>query len=180
MHIIGALIGAILTGLMWWILLGNGREAINMWLDSRAEKDRQAKGTADTLRAREQEKRAPLRAIADPREAATAILVAIAEARGTLTDEQRHEIRAQMRTVLGYADELDHHLAVAQHASRTAGSAATVIDEAAAMLEERLGDNERAEMLDMAIAIAALHGGATDAQEALLAKLRKRLGLDAA
>jgi uncharacterized tellurite resistance protein B-like protein len=177
MHIIGALIGAIFTGLMWWVIFGNGKDAINLWLDSRNEKDRTAKTASDAMRAREQEKRAPLRSLVDPREAATAVLVALAEARGAMTDEQRHEIRAQMRTVLGYDDALDHHLAVAHHASRAAGSPTTVIDETAPLFEANLNESERAELLSMVEAVVALHGGPTDAQADLIDKLRKRIGL---
>jgi len=178
MHIVGALLGAVLTGLAWWVMFGNGREAIDMWLDRRADAEKAGAGAADSLRARESEKRAPLRALTDPREAAVAVLVAISEARGTLTDEQRREIFAQMRIVLGYDDKLDHVFAVAQHASRSAAAPATVIDETAALFERWLDERERGELVGMAEAVAALHGGATDGQALLIRKLARRLGQD--
>lgn len=179
MHIIGLVLGGIMTGLFWWIMFGNGKQAIDMWLDGRNERERQAKSSADGLRAREQEKRAPLKSITDPREAAIAVLAAVAEARGSMTDEQRAEIKAQMRTVLGYESDLDHYLAVGHHAAGRAGSPAIVIDETVPMFLDRLDARERRDVLAMAEAVAALHGGATDAQETLLQRLGGKLGIAA-
>lgn len=175
MHIIGAILGAIMTGLFWWIIFGNGKEAIDMLLDKRNAENRAKKSAENSLAAREQERRAALRAISDPREAATAVMVAVAESRGTVTDEQTAEIKAQMRTVLGFADALDHHLSVAQHASRRAAVPATVIDETAQLFQSHLDARERGELVAMVDAVAKLHGGPTEAQASLIERLRRAL-----
>lgn len=180
MPLIGALLGAIMTGLMWWILFGNGKEAIDMWLDKRNEEARRKQTTADAVQARDHDRRAALRTLQDPREAAIAVMVAVAEARGDLTAEQTAEIRAQMRTVLGYTDRLDDHIVLARHASRTAGKPEVVIDETAGLFVECLTPDERDDLMRMIEAVAALHGGATDPQQALLLRLTRRLGMGTA
>lgn len=180
MPFIGALLGAIMTGLMWWLLFGNGKEAIDYWLDQRNARKNDATSTTEANTGRENERRAALRTLQDPREAAIAVMVAVAEARGDLTAEQTHEIRAQMRTVLGYADRLDDHIVLARHASRTAGKAEAVIDETVGLFLSCLTVAERGDLIGMVEAVAALHGGGTDAQLGLIARLKRRLGLPAA
>ena len=179
MPFIGALLGAIMTGLMWWVLFGNGKEVIEHWLDSRNEEARRKASGEEAMRGRENERRAALRTLQDPREAAIAVMVAVAEARGDLTAEQTHEIRAQMRTALGYTDRLDDHIVLARHASRTAGKPETVIDETTGLFHDCLTMDERRDLMAMVEAVAGLHGGATDAQIGLIGRLRRHLRLPA-
>ncbi len=87
MPFIGALLGAIMTGLMWWVLFGNGKEVIEHWLDSRNEEARRKASGEEAMRGRENERRAALRTLQDPREAAIAVMVAVAEARGLARPE---------------------------------------------------------------------------------------------
>lgn len=173
MHIVGAIIGAVMTGIFWWILFGNGREAINYWLDKKNDETRAKQSASNSLQAREQERRAALRAIADPREAAVAVMIAVAESRGHMTDEQQAEIKAQMRTVLGFDNALEHHLTIAQHASRSASSPATVIDETADMFRRNLNRQELDELVSMVEAVCRLHGGPTDLQASLIERLKR-------
>ncbi|HRJ69848.1 MAG TPA: hypothetical protein PK812_09580, partial [Beijerinckiaceae bacterium] len=63
MPFLAALAGAIMTGVMYWLLFGNGREVISQWLDQRNEQARRDQDTAASMRARISEARAPLRAL---------------------------------------------------------------------------------------------------------------------
>lgn len=174
MPIIGAILSAVLTGLFYWVVFGNGKEAIMQWLDSRDEAKRQKDATDSAVRAREDVERAALRQLGDPREAATALMTAVAEARGEMTPEQAHEIKAQMRTVLGYTDDLDNLLALGRHAARTARTPEAVLDETLPLFRERLTESEQDELVAMLEAVAAMHGGATERQTLLINRARER------
>jgi hypothetical protein len=174
MPILVAIFGAVMTGVMYWVIFGNGREVINAWLDERNEKAKLERDAESAMRARALEARAPLKALNDPRDAAVALMVAIAEARGEMTPEQAEVIRARMQNVLDIVKDVDDRLAVAKHAARRAGSPEVVMDEGLPFFREALTESEQDDLLAMLNAVAAVHAGPTDRQAQLIARLENR------
>jgi hypothetical protein len=175
MPIIGAILGAVMLGLMYWIMWGGGLSYINAMLDSRQERRRREESAQRRLESQREAKRAPLRSIGDPREAATALMIAAARVRGEVTPEQLEAMREQMRTVLGFGDDLEHRLSYCRFAAEGTEAPEAAIDEVAPLLRTALDPAEREELRAMLERVTALHGGPTDRQERFVALALRRV-----
>lgn len=175
MPVIGAIIGAILSGLFMWLVWGNGMQIIQQWLESRARNAKALKDANAIADARDRAKRAPLRAIEDPREAALILLVHLARLRGELTREQRECISALASGHLGLTERPQHHIALAEFAARQVGNGDEVVSDILPLFYARLSPEEISDLFGMLDELAALHGGPTDAQSAMIERTKKRL-----
>lgn len=173
MPIIGAVIGAIMTGLLYWFIWGGGMDYVDAMLRDRKDKKRKA--------ALRKETGTPaLRALKDPREAATALMVGAALARGVPTPEQLTYIGDQLRGVFAFPDaEAATRLISCRHAAEQAPSPEAIVDDVAETLRETLDPHEREELRGMLEAVGALHGGPTERQERFVALAMRRLGVTA-
>lgn len=175
MPFLAALFGAVMTGVLYWLLYGNGREVISHWLDRRNEQTRDEADAATAMRARVTEARAPLRALNDPRDVAAAAMVAVAECRGELTPEQGAIILEQMREILGLDLDLTDRLSIAIHAARRAGKPEFVLDDSVSLFRDTLSTLECEQLLDMLQAVSTVHGGPTDRQADLIRRFEGKL-----
>lgn len=176
MPIIAALLGAIMTGVVWWLMFGRGLDYIEHRLQARGEARRARQAVEGRKTATRQLLLAPVRAITDPREAAALLMVLVAKARGLPTPEQMAAIEQQMVTVLGLQPgEVAARLAYVLHAADQAPSAEDAVEAASRLLRTALTPAEREDVRAMLDQVAALHGGPSDAQERLVALTLRRL-----
>ncbi|WP_204307860.1 hypothetical protein, partial [Klebsiella pneumoniae] len=83
----------IMTGLIYWLMYGNGLEYIDQSLRDR-------RNTRKRLENQASSRAAPLKAIRHPAEAAGVLMQLVALARGTPTPDQDAAVEAQMRRIL--------------------------------------------------------------------------------
>lgn len=180
MPIIAALLGAVVTGLIWWIMFGRGLEYIEYRLGEWGAVRRGRKLAEDRKVAVQQQRMVPVRSITDPREAATLLMLLVAGAWGLPTPEQMAAIEQQMAEVLGFeAGDLQARLAYARHAAEQAPSPEEAVDAAARLLREKLTRAERDDVRPMLDRVAVLHGGPSDAQERIIERTLRRLAENA-
>jgi uncharacterized tellurite resistance protein B-like protein len=175
MPVILAILGALMSGLVMWMVWGNGIQVINHWLDASAEKSKAEKDAKAIAEAREKARRAPLRAIEDPREAALVVLTKLAMLRGEITAEQNLALSKIAADRLGLEGKPDHHTTLAAFAARAAGDGASVVADLSPLFHVRLSREEKRDLFAMLDEIAALHGGPTEAQGAMIERLAKRM-----
>src|SRR5262249_62127468 len=124
----------------------------------------------------EPERLAPLRAVDDPRDAATILMLLIPRGRDP-TPAQLAAVQETVRRAFGFDRDLAERLT---HARFTA-SRAESFEEAAGVFTElfkkRLTAAERRELVDMVEAIARMDGGTSDMQSAGIEVLKQRVGL---
>lgn len=175
MHILLAVLGALMSGLFMWVVWGNGMEVINHWLDQRASKAKTQKDAKAIADARDRARRAPLRSIEDPREAAMVLLTKLAMLRGEITAEQNLLLSKIAMDRLGLPGKPEHHTALAAFAAKGAPDGDAVVADLSPLFHVRLNAEERDDLFAMMDEIASLHGGPTEAQEAMIERLAKRL-----
>lgn len=168
MPIIGAVIGAIMTGLLYWFMWGGGMEYVDGAMRDRKDRKRR-------LAKRQEIGTPPLKALKDPREAATALLIQAALARGIMTPEQRDKIRDQMKTVLNYGPELEDRLQFCEFAAGQAQTPEMAIEDVVDLLRKSLDEPEREDLRRMLDRVVALHGGPTERQENFVARAMRRI-----
>ncbi|KAF0231238.1 MAG: hypothetical protein FD175_1107 [Beijerinckiaceae bacterium] len=175
MPVILALVGALMSGLFMWFVWGNGMEVVNHWLDSRAAKAKAEKDAKAIAEARERATRAPLRALEDPREAVMVLLSKLAMLRGEITAEQNLALSKIAMDRLGLGGKPEHHTALAAFAAKAVKDADSLVADVTPLLHTRLSAEERDDLFAMLGEIAGLHGGATEAQEQMIARLARRM-----
>lgn len=175
MPVLLAVFGALMSGLFMWVVWGNGMEVINHWLDQRAEKAKTQKDSRAIAEARDRARRAPLRSIEDPREAAMVLLTKLALLRGEITAEQNLLLSKIAMDRLGLGGKPEHHTALAAFAAKGAPDGDAVVADLSPLFHVRLSAEERDDLFAMMEEVAALHGGATEAQGAMIEHLRQRL-----
>jgi hypothetical protein len=172
MPVIAAIVGAVLMGLFYWLIWGQGLQYIDMRL--RASQDRR-RTERSRAAATEAQRLAPLRSIADARDAAAVLMVLVARERGVPTPEQVAAMGREMREVLGFGAELDTRLAYAAFAAEQAGSAEDGVDVLAPLFRAKLTSAEREDLFGMLRRVAEVHGGPTSGQERAIEYAERRL-----
>ncbi|MCA0401012.1 MAG: hypothetical protein LCH38_09375 [Proteobacteria bacterium] len=175
MPVIGVILGAVIWGVILWMIWGNGIQVVNHWLDTRKERESENKNAKAIADARERAQRAPLRALEDPREAAMILLTKLAMLRGEITAEQNLALSKIAMDRLGLEGKPEHHTTLAAFAARAAKDADHVVADLSPLFHTRLTREEMDDLFAMMSEIAALHGGATEAQEAMIERMRRRL-----
>ena len=85
MPVVAAIVGAVLTGLYYWLIWGKGLE----YIESRVQRSRDAKRDAQRrAAAKDAQSFAPLRSLSDARDAAAVLMFLVARQRGVPTPEQ--------------------------------------------------------------------------------------------
>ncbi len=158
MPILLAIIGALGTGLTYWFVFGNGQEVLAEWM--RSNRDNKRRAVARHIQAT-----APMKAITDPRDAAIALMVAVAGIRGDLTPEQEAVIASHVSGTLALGGEVEKRIALAKFAAREAPSPLDAIEAVRALLQASVGPDERRQLGVMLEAVAKVHGGPSEAQE---------------
>jgi hypothetical protein len=153
--------------LYWFVQMG-GVEHFRERAARRKEEARKAE-------ARELDRTACLRAVEDPRDAATILMLLIARG-GDPTPQQIAAIRQTITEVFGCAGDLDERMTQARFIAGSADS----FDDAAKIFSDlfrkRLTGSERRELVDMVEEVARLDGPSPTQTEAI-ELLHRRMGL---
>ena len=153
--------------IFWFIRMGG--------VDHFRELFAQRKRDAQRAAARESERIAPLRAIDDPRDAATVLMLLIPRG-GDPTRAQFAAVQEKVRAVFGFehdlADRVTHARFIASRANNFAEAASVFSD----LFNKRLTADERRELVDMVEGIAQIDGP-SDGQTAAIEVLKRRIGL---
>src|SRR5579863_8204150 len=124
-------------GIYWFVRMGG--------TDHFRERSQQRKDAARRIQPRESEQIAPLRAIDDPRDAATVLMLLIPRGRDP-TAAQLTAIQATMRKVFGFDHELSERLTQARFIASRAQSFGQAAGLFAKLFNERLTLEERREL----------------------------------
>ena len=142
------------------------------------EQSARRKDEAKRAQARQSQQTAPLRAIDDPRDAATILMLLIPRGRDP-TDRQIAAIEDTMRGVLGFDHDVPERLTQARFIAGCAQSFAQAAGVFADLFNKRLTADERRELIDIVEKIARIDGPSTN-QTAEIDVLKQRIGLAAA
>jgi hypothetical protein len=156
--------------IFWFVRMGG--------VDHFRELSERRKHEAQRARARESERTAPLRAIDDPRDAATVLMLLIPRGRDP-TAKQIAAIEEIMRVVLGFDDDVNERLTHARFIASCAQGFAQAVGLFADLFNKRLTVEERRELVDIVEEIARIDG-LSAIQTAEIDLLKRRLGLAAA
>jgi hypothetical protein len=172
MPVVGAVLGAILTGLFYWLMWGGGLQYIDARLQQSRERKRDQERRAAAIK---NQRMAPLRSIVDARDAAVLMMVLVARERGVPTPEQLAAIEREMREVLGCGPELEGRLAYAKFAAEQVLSAEDAVDALTPLFRGKLTAQEREELFGMLKRVAEIHGGPIVPQERVIERAERRL-----
>lgn len=156
--------------LFWFVRMGG--------VEHFRERSARRKEDARRAQARETERTAPLRAIDDPRDAATVLMLLIPRGRDP-TAEQIATIEKNMRGVLGLEDDVNERLTHARFVAGCAQSFAQAAGLFADLFKKRLTAEELRELVGIVEEIARIDGLST-VQTAEIDVLKRRVGLAAA
>ena len=153
---------------IYWFIRMGGFDHFREQSTRRKEKARRAK-------ARESERTAPLRAIDDPREAATILMLLIPRGRDP-TAQQIAAIAETMRTVLGLDRDVNERLTHARFIASRAQSFAEAAGLYADLFTKRLTPEERRQLVGIVQKIAGMDGPSA-IQTADIDVLKRQVGL---
>jgi len=151
----------------WFVRMGG--------LDHFRERSARRKQEARRAQARESERTAPLRAIDDPRDAATVLMLLIPRGRDPTT-AQIAAIENIMRATLGFDADVNERLTHARFIAGCAHSFAQAAGLFADLFDKRLTAEERRELVGMVEEIARIDG-LSAIQTAEIDVLKRRVGL---
>jgi len=151
----------------WFVRMGG--------VDHFREQSVRRKDEARRAQARESERNAPLRAIDDPRDAATVLMLLIPRGRDA-TAKQIATIEEKMRTVFGFDHDVNDRLTHARFIASRAQSFAEAAKLFADLFNKRLTGEERRELVGLVEEIAGIDG-LSAAQTADVDVLKRSVGL---
>jgi uncharacterized tellurite resistance protein B-like protein len=151
----------------WFIRMGG--------VDHFLERSARRKQDAQRAQARELERTAPLRAIDDPRDAATVLMLLIPRGRDPTT-QQIAAVEEAMRAVLGFDNDVNERLTHARFTASCAQNFAQAAGLFADLFNKRLTAEERHELVGMVEEIARIDGPSA-IQTAEIDVLKRRVGL---
>jgi hypothetical protein len=158
-----------LWGVYWFVRMGG--------IDHLREQSVRRKDEAKRAQARESEHTAPLRAIDDPRDAATILMLLIARGRDP-TAQQIAAIEETMRRVFHFDQDLNERLTQARFIAGRAQSFEQATGIFSDLFKKQLTPEERRELLGMVETIALIDGpGPSPIQTGQLDVLKRRVGL---
>lgn len=176
MHIIAILLGAVGFIAVWYWRL-------KMLSDVARDGRKVAETVANLprkMRFKHKSGKGGLAVVDDPREAATILMLEIAQARGTLTEKQEAVIRAEIMQhfefIEGDANEL---ISQAGWLSRNAGASHVIMSKMTDFVRNTRGmtDKELVDLDGMLVAVSEAEGNPTESQLDLLTIYREKTGL---
>lgn len=174
MHILGVLVAAIgVIGVILWRLHMAAEAAKGL-----AETAGEARGLVRRWKWRGKLANDPLDLIQDPREAAIAIMVAIAQSDGALTERERCAILAEATKRFGATDkQAEELLAHGRWLTREVRDPDNCIRKLAPILRRTCGPVELADTVEMASRVASAEGPPAEIEAGALSKLRQALAV---
>ena len=120
--------------------------------------------------------RNPLDAVVDPREAATAMMVAVAQYDGNLTEREHVAIVSAISQTFGAtAKQSEELIAQARFLVKDVVDPSNCFNRLAPLMTKQLGPNERGELIEMLNKIANADGAPNDAVLHSIGQLQRRL-----
>jgi uncharacterized tellurite resistance protein B-like protein len=120
----------------------------------------------------------PVRAIDDPRLAASVMMYVIGRCDGDITETEKTVILTQMRDVLELSEpEAKEMQAQARWLTTDARDETTFLRRASRSILAHCDDREKRQLIDMLRTVAEIDDGASDVQEDAIRRLRHDLGL---
>jgi uncharacterized tellurite resistance protein B-like protein len=118
----------------------------------------------------------PAALIDDPREAAAAMMAAVADADGALSERERETILEHSIRTFGLSPpEAEELLAGGRWLARSAGDLSSFLRKLVPIIEKGCDDGERRELMSMLDAVAAADGAPPEFVADAIARLRQRL-----
>ena len=170
-----AILIVVLTLLFWvayWFIRMGGIEHFQ-------ERAKKRKEDAQRQEVREKARLAPLRAIDDPRDAATILMLLIARHNGDPTRERIALIEEKLRTVFGFQREVAERMTHARFVAKQIDSFEQAAAVFADLFNRRLTSDERHDLVDMLEDVARNELPYEQQIEAITA-FRPKIGLAAA
>lgn len=170
MHILLALLGAAATiGMILWRLNAAADAAKGL-----AETAGEARGLFRRWSWQRKFAGHPLDLIEDPREAAAALMVAIAQSDGAMTEAEQHTILAEMqRSFAASPQTAAELLAHARFLTREIVDPCTAVSRLSKVIVAKTTPDERADLIRMLEAVASTNGPAGDIERQALAAFRQ-------
>jgi uncharacterized tellurite resistance protein B-like protein len=151
----------------WFVRMGG--------IDHFRAKSAERRDAVRLAKARESERIAPLRAVEDPRDAATILMLLAARAGGDPTREQIAAIERIVRTTFGFEQELTERMAQARFIAGRADSFEQAAGLFSDLLMKRLTADERHQLIAMVDEVARVEGP-SPAQTEAIDVLKRRIG----
>jgi uncharacterized tellurite resistance protein B-like protein len=169
MPIIALVLSTLTIWIIYWFVRMGGIDHV-MGLFS--QKHREAR----QIISRDIERTAALRAIDDPRDAATVLMLLIARANGDPTREQIAVIETTVRAVFGFGGDLTERMTQARFIASRADSFEHAAGLLSDLIKKRLTPDERHQLIAMLEEVAG-HDGPSEAQTEAIDLLKRRIGL---
>ena len=169
MPIIGVILLTLAFWSIYWFIRMGGIDVIQ-------SKRAQRKTAEEAAKAQAARRSAPLRAIDDPREAATILMLLIAREAGDPTREQIAAIEQTIRTAFGFEHDLAERMAQARFIASRADGFAQAAAVFADLFNKRLTADEKRQLVAMIERIAELDGPSNAHAEAVDV-LTRRIGI---
>ena len=172
MHILVAIVGALgVVGVILWRLHMAAEAAKGL-----AETASDARGLFRRWRWRRQLARNPLDLIEDPREAAVAMMVALAQSDGAMTDRERHIILAELGTRIGAtARQAEELLAHGRWLTRDVQDIDYCLDKLAPLIKRQCSPEQSRDVVEMLYAVASVEGHPGEIEGAAVARVQRAL-----
>jgi hypothetical protein len=168
MPVVVLVVSTLLFWVIYWFVRMGG-------VDHFREQSRRHKEAARRAEARDQERTAPLRAIDDPREAATVLMLLVPRGSDP-TAGQIIAIQHTLRGVFGFDRDLNERITHARFIASRAQGFAEAAGLFADLFNKRLTPEERRELVGMVEEIAGIDGPSATQAEAIDV-LKRRVGL---
>jgi uncharacterized tellurite resistance protein B-like protein len=162
MPIIALILSTLAFWLLYWFFQMGG-------FDHLLQRSAQRKEEARRREAHEAARLAPLRAVADPRDAAAILMLLIARTHGDPTREQIATIENRLRTVFGFEHELAERMTQARFIAKQIDSFEQAAAVFAELFKQKLTSDERHQLIEMLEEVARNEGPSVTQIEAITA-----------
>jgi len=169
MPIIALVLSTLAIWLIYWFVRLGGVDHVRGIFHRKGEEARK-------IISREIERTAPLRAVDDPRDAATILMLLIARVSNDPTREQIAVIETTVRSVFGFDRDLTERMTHARFIASRADNFDHAAGLFADLLKKRLSPDERHELVAMLEEVAR-YDGPSEAQTEAIEGLKRRIGL---
>jgi uncharacterized tellurite resistance protein B-like protein len=166
MPIIALVLSTLAIWLIYWFVRMGGVDHVMGMFVKRSEEARR-------IVSREAERTAPLRAVDDPRDAATILMLVLVRTGGDPTREQITAIETAVRAVFGLDREMTEHMTQARFIASRADNFEHAAGFFADLIKKRLTVTEKHQLIAMLEEVAE----PTEAQTESIEGLKRRIGL---
>ena len=172
MHIVVAIVTVLgIIGVVLWRLHMAAEAAKGL-----AETANDARGLFRRWRWQRKLARNPLDLIQDPREAAVAMMVAVAQSDGAMTDREQQAIKAELVARIGATErQAEELLAHGRWLTRDVRDVDYCLDKLTPLIKRQCSPDQKRDMLEMLRSVASAEGQPGEIEGAALARVSRAL-----